>query len=86
VTQSLILSSEKLGFNICFFKWVNLCRYKLGMTERERAKQELRLAHRITESAVSHFKGGRAMWAKAGGTLQAAAGLYRLNSVYQYVA
>jgi len=40
------------------------------MTDEERARQELRLSHRITESAVSHFKGGHAMWAKAGVAVQ----------------
>lgn len=48
-------------------RWIGDQINAAGMSEAERGAQELRLAHRITESAVSHFKGGRAMWAKVGG-------------------
>ena len=53
-------------------RWVADQINAVGMTPAERATQELRLAHRITESAVGHFKGSRAMWAKAGSTVKAA--------------
>ena len=49
-------------------RWVNDQVNAVGMTEAERALQELRLSHRVVESAVSHFRDARSAWAKAGGT------------------
>jgi len=52
-------------------RWIGDQVNAVGMSAEVRALQEIRLAHRITESAVSHFKGGKALWAKAGGNVKA---------------